>query len=139
MVSRQQIADEARRHLGTFWLHQGRTEGVGLDCLGLVVVTARNLGFDVEDCVDYEMRPDPDRLSRMVRKQLVEVAEPKLGSVLLLHFNHRTRTAFHFGIVTGPDSMVHGYAPARKVVEHPLSERWREHVSAIFDFPELTD
>ncbi|MDD5585633.1 MAG: hypothetical protein PHY92_01580, partial [Alphaproteobacteria bacterium] len=48
----------ARACLGTPFHHQGRKPGVGLDCIGLIVVALQAAGYDVRDRFDYSPRPD---------------------------------------------------------------------------------
>lgn len=139
MPTRAEVIAEARKHLGTRWIHQGRWEGIGLDCLGLVVVVARNLGYKVQDTSTYDIRPDPVLLRSEVERQLIPTSSPRLGSILLLHFNTRTRTAYHFAFLSGEDAIIHAYAKARKVVEDTYSELWAPRLTAAFDFPGLAD
>jgi cell wall-associated NlpC family hydrolase len=137
---RQDVVDAARTELGTTWRHQARRPGVALDCLGLVVATANKLGLEPEDCTTYRRQPDPVRLQRMTSEQLVLADKDALkpGMVILLRFEGRNTNPYHFAIVTGPTTMIHGYAIARKVVEEDI-ERWRPSIVRAFDFPGVTD
>lgn len=139
-MRRQDIVDAAREELGTTWRHQARVPGVAVDCLGLVVVTAHKLGLEPEDCTTYRRVPDPVRLHEMTSKQLVPADKhaPKPGTILLLRFEGRNTHPYHFAIVTGPDTMIHGYAVARKVVEEDI-HRWLPQVVRAYDFPGVID
>lgn len=138
-MKRQEIVDAARQHLGTRWRHQARVPGVALDCLGLIVVTARDLGLLVEDTVNYSRRPNSRLLWKEVSRQLarVEGDEIKAGSVLLMHFS-KDQNPYHFAFATSDSRMIHGYAKARKVVEHDI-EDWLPSITAVFDFPGIED
>ena len=48
----------ARACIGTPFHHQGRAIGIGLDCIGLIVVALTAAGFSVRDRSDYGRRPD---------------------------------------------------------------------------------
>ena len=48
----------ARACAGTPFHDQGRAPGVGLDCIGLIVIAMRAAGFAVHDRTDYGRRPD---------------------------------------------------------------------------------
>lgn len=59
------VCAAARSYLGTPWLGQGRSK-LGVDCTGLVVMSFRDAGFDVnEGPVDYQ-KVDPKRLMRVL-------------------------------------------------------------------------
>jgi cell wall-associated NlpC family hydrolase len=45
MTTRAEVVAEARTWLGTPWVHQHRTKGVAVDCAGLVICVARDLGL----------------------------------------------------------------------------------------------
>jgi len=138
-MKRSDIVEAARKHLGTRWRHQARRPGVALDCLGLVVVTALDLGLPVEDTTAYKRRPNPKQLWGEVSRQLTRVEGDVIrpGSVLLLHFSE-SGYPYHFAFATTENRMIHGYAKARKVVEHDI-EDWLGQVSAVFDFPGVED
>lgn len=126
MPTREQIIAEARSWLGTPWVHQHRTKGVGVDCAGLVIGVARALGvvpadFDVNG---YGRQPDGTlldvcdaHLHRVPRGQM----QP--GDVVVLAYE---RDPQHMGIVVpyrGSADMlglVHAADLAGKVIEHRL-------------------
>jgi hypothetical protein len=60
MTTRAQVATQARAWIGTPFAHQHRARGVGVDCVGLVIGVARELGL-VPSCFDvtgYGSVPD---------------------------------------------------------------------------------
>jgi len=66
MISRAAVVAQAREWLGTPYVHQHRAKGVAVDCAGLVIGVARELGivapdFDVNG---YARMPDGARLIR---------------------------------------------------------------------------
>lgn len=121
------ILEEARRWLGTPFVHRGRLKGEGVDCIGLAIGVARALGVQVEDRLDYSRRPDPEVLRAALAAQLAEVrldaARP--GDLLRLAVNGK---ATHVGILSrlpdGRPGLIHALATCRRVVEHGWDGRW---------------
>lgn len=52
------IARAAKNLVNTPWHHQGRTPGVGCDCVGVGVLAATATGRTVEDFTCYGLDPD---------------------------------------------------------------------------------
>ena len=130
----------ARRYLGVRFRHQGRSPIHGLDCLGLLVAVAEDCGLEHHgrraasfDATDYGHIPDAARLSDGLRA-LMRVVDPvtmAAGDVLLLRIDGNAQ---HVGIVGDYPphgfSLIHAYAPARRVVEHRLDAGWQERIVA---------
>ena len=122
--------------MGIAWKHQGRTTN-GIDCAGLVVLVAKELGLSGYDSTDYGRSPQPREFMHHfgdnMRKKPVADAEP--GDVLL--FRDR-QFPCHSAIVgfKGTDlTIIHAHAARRKVVEDRLSQGdWLERRSACFEF-----
>ena len=60
MTTRADIVSVAREYLGTPFHHRGRTPGVALDCAGVVICAARELGIFAPqfDVTNYTGSPD---------------------------------------------------------------------------------
>ncbi len=58
-ITREDIAREARALKGTPFHHQGRLPGVGIDCIGTILVPAHRLGLTDFDFSGYGRQPDP--------------------------------------------------------------------------------
>jgi cell wall-associated NlpC family hydrolase len=130
-VTRQDIVAAARGYLGVRWHHQGRSKA-GVDCLGLVVVVAHELGLSTADSTDYGRLPDGMRLRNELARHLEFVRGPgEPGDVLLFRFERRP---MHVGIVSDI-GLIHAFANLRKVVEHRLDDAWRARVVSAFRFP----
>lgn len=67
-VTREDIAREARKLKGTPWHHQGRVPGVGIDCVGTILLPPRALGLTDFEFVDYKRQPDPSSLWAALRE-----------------------------------------------------------------------
>ena len=128
-----ELSIKARGWLGVPFRHQGRSR-YGVDCLGLLVKLAEELqltsrennAFWSEDRTDYGHYPNALEL-------LSETDSIVPGVVLLLEVDRR---ATHLGIASkysqGGMGLIHAYAPARKVIEEPLSSYWLGRVVSAF-------
>jgi NlpC/P60 family putative phage cell wall peptidase len=116
----------ARGCLGTPFHHQGRVPGVGLDCIGLVIVALRAAGVEVRDRTDYGRRPDGKSLIAALeehgarRKENIEA-----GDILVFRYDRQPQ---HVALATGSDTMIHSFAPAGAVVETMIGAYWRRRL-----------
>jgi cell wall-associated NlpC family hydrolase len=96
----QDIKATARTWLGTPWIHQGRLQGVGVDCGGLIIGVGKELGLLDFDTQAYGRIPDGQRLRALCEEHLLAkpVSEIVPGDVLLMRF---TRIARRSGWDTG--------------------------------------
>ncbi|MBI2801233.1 MAG: peptidase P60 [Gammaproteobacteria bacterium] len=128
------IIAAARGYLGTPFHHQGRVRGVGVDCAGLLVCTARDLGATPLDLPNYDHEPDPKVIREYLNAQMqfVRPQEATLADVLLMQFpRHRVGFATHLAILTDI-GIIHAYAPARKVVETALEGPFRTGIMGAY-------
>ena len=122
-LTRADVVAAARAWIGTQWVHQHRTQGVAVDCGGLVIGVARQLGI-VPACFDvngYERYPDGS-LVRLCSKYMdaVSKADMRPGDVLVVAVDKEPQ---HLGILGdyrhGGLSLIHA-ALHRGVVESRL-------------------
>ncbi len=143
MAAAEAVVAEARRWIGTSYVHQAAVRGAGTDCLGLLRgVWNAVCGPEPETVPSYTQdwaEPGNNEvLWQAARRWLIEVPghEVALGDVLL--FRMRTGSiAKHLGIVSGlgPEaSFIHAYT-GHGVIESPLSAPWARRVAARFEFP----
>lgn len=116
------VVTAARGHLGTRWVHQGRLPGVALDCAGLVILVARQLGlvppdFDMNG---YSRTPDGS-MSAVCDGRMTRIDALELGAVLVLQTDVEPQ---HMGIVGdyrhGGWSLIHASSSAGRAVETRL-------------------
>lgn len=92
----------ARAWLGTPWVHQARLQGVGVDCVGLLIGISRALGVVPAgyDVCGYGRQPDGASLMRHLRGLLDEVPQADLrpGDFLCVAFDAHPQ---HVGVVVG--------------------------------------
>lgn len=124
------VVREARKWLGTPYAHQHRELGIGVDCAGVLIGTARGLGivspeFDVNG---YASRPDGDRLLDAcdLWMERVPMSSMRPGHALVLRFGEEPQ---HIGIVGDywhdktKLTLIHAWSLARPkpcVVEHRM-------------------
>jgi cell wall-associated NlpC family hydrolase len=119
------VVGAARGHLGTPWQHQGRLPGVALDCAGLIICVARQLGLVAPDwdVNGYARMPDGTMLD-WCDQHMQRAPEIELGAVLVLKIVSQPQ---HLGIVGdyrhGGWSLIHGAANEGRVIETRLMFR----------------
>lgn len=140
----QAVIDEARRWLGTPYMHQASMIGQGTDCIGLIRGVWRALlGPEPQTLPAYS--PDWGEVS--TREEMLTAAQKWLeplsiddatgGDVVLFRWKHAAPIK-HAGILTGADHFIHAYEKAG-VVESTLGSQWRSRVAAAFRFPPFKD
>jgi cell wall-associated NlpC family hydrolase len=129
-MTRDDIVAAARQYLGIRYHHQGRNRS-GMDCAGLIVCVARDLGIALLDQTGYSRVPNGGSLRRAVEGQAVRVATAQPGDILLMRFDGDPQ---HLAIMTD-HGMIHSYAQARRVVEHRIDAEWAKRIVAAYQFP----
>lgn len=129
-----EIVAAARAYLGVPFHHQGRVRA-GLDCAGLLIVVARDLGLDPLDLITYDHDPDPDTPRAYLEAQpfLVRVSpyDRQIGDILLMCLGARTMRGHHLGIASDI-GIIHAYAPARMVVETALDASLSRSIIGVY-------
>ena len=147
--------EEARTWIGTSFHHQGRLKKTenhkgGVDCLGLVMGTLRDLcmqslyrdsdgkriPFIDFDEVNYSHSPNGNHLVFKVEEHLLQTSAKDLkhGDMILLKV---LGTPQHIGIIVDtPDGLfiLHSIMSARKVNEVPLTNEWLTNAHCMYRF-----
>ena len=141
---RPEIVTAARGWLGTPYVHQQSTRGVGCDCLGLLRgVWRETCGAEPEAVPAYSMdwsEPQGDEVlwAAALRHLLPkDIAAPASGDVLLFRMREGS-VAKHVGLqaeIGAAQSFIHAYS-GHGVVESALSAPWRRRIVARFAFPQ---
>jgi len=126
------VVEAARRYLGTPFHHQGRLGGVGLDCIGLLVAVAQDVGVPLADRIDYSRYPDGQTLIAECEKNLNREEEILPGRIGIFYFKENYYPQ-HVGIFT-PYGMIHTYTRVRKVVEHVFDSYWEQRLHSVYSF-----
>lgn len=122
MADRVQVVATARGWVGVVTRHQGRSRGGGIDCAGLVVMVARELGLGTYDAEGYRREPDGRKLLAHFAAAMDRIAIPTAGDgdVLLLR---QGPMPCHAGILSTWHSrphLIHAHSGRGKVCEDPL-------------------
>ncbi|SEW20590.1 putative phage cell wall peptidase, NlpC/P60 family [Aliiroseovarius sediminilitoris] len=143
----QQVVSEARRWIGTPYVHQASCRGCGCDCLGLIrgiwrAVLGGEPALVPAYTADWSEAARAEVLWDAARQHLVEcpIRAARPGDVLLFRMQGGA-VAKHLGILTGTDAsptFIHAYA-SHGVVENSLSAPWARRIVASFAFPERTN
>jgi murein DD-endopeptidase / murein LD-carboxypeptidase len=123
----------ARTCLGARFRLQGRHPDTGLDCIGLVVWSARQCGIIVPDAHDYLLSDNPARLDAgLLAAPIFPIDTADLASgdlVRLLSHGQPLHLAIY-----GESSLIHADIRCRKVVEQRLTQDWHERIVAAYRF-----
>lgn len=140
------VVDEARRWIGTPYLHQASTLGAGADCLGLLRGVWRGVIGPEPEAVpaysfDWSEPQGEERLWGAALRHLRRCTEEQeaAGDVLLFRMRDGA-VAKHVGIAGSTGSaptFIHSYT-GHGVVESALTPPWRRRIVARFAFPERT-
>ena len=138
------IVAEARRWIGTPYVHQASRLGAGADCLGLVRGVWRELvGAEPEApgpySADWAEAGGEERLMAAAARHLTRLPVGQAGPGDVLLFRMRDGAAAkHLGILTSPKlrggRMIHAYS-GHAVTESTLTEAWARRLVATFRFP----
>jgi cell wall-associated NlpC family hydrolase len=131
--------------VGTPWVHQQGLRRVGTDCIGLIVGVGKALGvaeayaFAADNEVrGYGPEPNVKMLIAACERYLDPGIENRPGDIVLMAYDKPR--PMHFGILTGPDPhtgqqrMIHGWAYARRVVEHGIDAVWAQRIVRTFSY-----
>ena len=131
MIDPDRIVELARECMGTPFVHQGRKNGTGLDCAGLLVHVLKGLGLPYLDDKGYPRRPFDGMLIKILDAEpsmkRIPKADMARGDVVVM----RIKTApQHIGIFTG-DTVIHTYSDTGRVVEQRIAN-WLPKISHVY-------
>ena len=144
MTDRDDVVREARRWIGTPYVHQGSCIGIGTDCLGLIRGIWRALiGSEPEPVPFYthdwsEPSQDEVLLSAAARWLIPKpISSAAVGDVLVFRMvGHRV--AKHLGIASKNgvgQTFIHAYSN-HSVLESSLTRPWERRIAGRFEFPQ---
>jgi cell wall-associated NlpC family hydrolase len=128
------LLNHARQCLGTPFRHQGRLVAFGLDCAGVVIHVARQIGAGPIDVAGYGRHPANGELERTLDAQpcleRVALSDRAAGDVLLMRFASDPQ---HLAICTG-EGIIHAYESVGLCCEHRLSSLWAARIVRVYRF-----
>lgn len=133
------ILTAARQCLGTPFRHQGRLIGFGLDCAGVAIHVARQIGAGHLDVSGYGRTPANGQLEQSLDSQpclrLIDDsprgAKARPGDLLLMRFAQDPQ---HLAILTDQQTIVHAYESVGQCCEHRLSSVWAARIVRVYRF-----
>lgn len=138
MATSAEIAAAARGWLGTPFVHQGRRRGIGVDCAGVVIGVARELGLSQFDTRSYPAQPDPVQMRALLEAHLDPVAwtERRAGDILWFRVELDPQ---HLGLLVDAGEapvMVHAFGRpgVMKVVETRVDAFWQERLAGCYRY-----
>ena len=145
-VSGADIVAAARGYLGAKWQHQGRSDEA-MDCAGLVIKVAHDLGLSDFDKTDYRRLSSPSEMLSICRANLVEISrtELRIGDVVVLVCGGNPHIGFigDYKPAPGVLTLIHSQARhPRQVVEAQFNEIYLRYaqasVAGCFRYPGVT-
>ena len=138
---RRRVVREARRWVGTPYLHQGSVPGYGCDCLGLVRgVWRKVIGDEPQEIPGYSRDWGEVSGSEVMLDAFnkwfvpVNAQNALVGDVLLFRWK-RSSVIRHSGILSGRNKLIHAYERAG-VVETTLGQHWAVRIAGAYRFPD---
>lgn len=128
------ILSAARQCIGTPFRHQGRLVGFGLDCAGVAIHVARQIGAGHLDVTGYGRSPSNGLLEKSLDSQpcleRVALSCRSAGDLLLMRFASDPQ---HIAVCAG-DTVIHAYEAAGRCGEHRLSSLWQARIVRVYRF-----
>lgn len=110
----------ARGFLGVPWVHQGRTTR-GVDCVGLIVLSARAAGLDAPMTADYGRMQDYRQARRYLEEFCTRVGQAEPGDIVLFKTSMTLHMAIVSEVVDGrPERVIQALGPGSAVVDTGL-------------------
>ena len=132
-MERDTIINEARKWLGVRWKHQGRSKS-GVDCAGLVIRVAYDLGISTYDTTGYSRSPTNINFLHKFNEAGAIPKPINDRTVADIAVFEQYGYPCHCGILT-ENGLIHAYLPRKKVVEEGIGKM---KLIATFGFPGVT-
>ncbi len=129
-----QFIEEALKWKGTPWVASGRSER-GIDCLGLIIVSALGCGIHMPPHPDLETETSSQAIAMALYYfEPIPISEIERGCVLLMHM-FGTKESRHVAIYDGY-GIIHCGMHWGKVVHHRLDDEFRRRLTRAWKFKE---
>ena len=132
-MTRNDVVNAARAQIGTPFRHQGRLPGIALDCAGLIVTVAKELGIEHVDVTGYGRRPTGELRRVMAAQQSIKqvpISDMQAGDILVMRFAKEPQ---HLAICAGA-TIIHSYETVKKCCEHDLTPEWEKRITEVWRF-----
>ena len=148
MTTRAAVVAEARTWIGTRFHHQAALKGVGCDCVGLVMgvgIALELLPADFTSLPEFAPYRGYSRVPRgdgFLEKACarfgveIRIQEAGIGDVLTFSFGgDPSHMAILGDYPDGGFSLIHAYAPQRRVLEARFDDAWRGRAVTACRYP----
>jgi cell wall-associated NlpC family hydrolase len=106
--TRRQIIETAEKFIGLPFVHQGRSEITGVDCVGLLVLIGRGIGYpEIHDVEGYRRIPRPDVIREVLAMNCDEIAVEDAGIGDFYFMRYGGRIPRHAAVVYSETELLH--------------------------------
>lgn len=140
-ATRSQVLAQARSYMGVRFKHLGRTREEGLDCFGLIIRVAWDLGLSDFTLAGYGRIPHPATVrhhcgEQMIEKQILQMQPADV--VLMAHKRWVCHLAF-VGDRGRPFSLIQADSDKPGVSEVSLTCDLQQRIHACYQLPNITE
>jgi cell wall-associated NlpC family hydrolase len=110
MYTRRQIVEAAEKFLGLRFVHQGRSAETGIDCVGLLVLIGREIGYpEIHDVEGYRRIPRPEVIRDVLARNCDEIAisDAREGDFYFMRYGGR---------IPRHAAVIHSMHPEQKLI-----------------------
>lgn len=125
-----EFVDQCRSYDGVSFWHCGRSVN-GVDCIGLPICAARDLGVHLYDPERYAPHVDAAALVAGLLREChaVPVDERRIGDLLLFKARGNPQ---HVAVLVEENRMIHSWDSVGKVAEHELTPAWLKMLHSVY-------
>lgn len=141
------ILKVAKSWLNTKFHYGGRVKinnqnNGGIDCIGLILKIGEEINSTYNgkniimlDQTNYSKFSNDFEMKKFLDKYFIKIKEKdvKIGDIVYVNFNNSLE---HVAIISDV-GLIHCYVEARKVVEHSLSQYWKDKIKCFYRYPNL--
>lgn len=109
-------------------MHCARSEKTGVDCAGLVVLCAEEIGIEIPDLGNYARLEPQESLIAYVLKYCHPVEDMQPGDLIAMAW---PGAPSHIGIYIGDDWFIHTIKPTG-VTQQQLIPYWRRRITGVY-------
>lgn len=130
MINSHDVIRSALGWMDTPYKHQGRLKGVAVDCAGLVIKVAHELGISDYDKIDYPRDPVGAELLAICDALMDQapVSDADHGMVLVMRFARDPQHLGFLQIENGEQLLIHAFSLPGKVVRHRIDRTWSRRI-----------
>jgi len=130
---------QAMKYVGVPFKHRGRTQR-GMDCVGLLICSAIDCGYDKYQEFAYGREPRNSELEAVLEKHFGKPQDrtPQVNDVVLMRLRYGSEPS-HVGIITDHPSglgIIHAYGEIGKVTYQRFTDEMARRVTGVYQWQE---